>query len=37
MNGRKFLEGAATIPALTALDNSRCIPEYRVVTKLCLS
>src|SRR4051794_16288191 len=33
MDRRKFLAGAASIPALTALDNSRRIPDYRVVTK----
>ena len=33
MNRRNFLAGAASIPALTALDNSKRIPEYRVVTK----
>src|SRR5881396_849931 len=33
MNRRKFLAGAASLPALTALDNTRRIPEYRVVTK----
>src|ERR1044072_5005316 len=33
MNRRKCLAGAASIPALTALDNTRKIPDYRVVTK----
>src|SRR5437870_1490671 len=33
MNRRKFLAGAASLPALTALDHTRRIPDYRVVTK----
>ena len=33
MNRRKFLAGAAALPALHAADSPRRIPDYRVVTK----
>ena len=33
MDRRKFIAGAASLPTLTAWDNAKPIPEYRVVTK----